>query len=119
MTQVIDAFMSGLEAAGEDVDLSTLASVASFFVSRVDTEVDRRLDALGTPEAKGLRGKAAIANARLAYELFEQRFDSAALAGAGRSRGAGCSARCGRRPAPRTRPTGTRCTSRTWSRRTP
>jgi transaldolase len=74
--QVIDAFMSGLEAAGEGVDLSTLASVASFFVSRVDTEVDRRLDALGTPEAKGLRGKAAIANARLAYELFEKRFDT-------------------------------------------
>jgi len=74
--QVIDAFMSGLEAAGEEVDLSTLASVASFFVSRVDTEVDRRLDALGTPEAKGLRGKAAIANARLAYELFEKRFDT-------------------------------------------
>ena len=73
---VIDAFMAGLEAAGEDVDLSALASVASFFVSRVDTEVDRRLDALGTPEAKGLRGKAAIANARLAYELFEKRFDT-------------------------------------------
>ena len=74
--QVIDAFMAGLEAAGDDVDLSKLASVASFFVSRVDTEVDRRLDALGTPEAKGLRGKAAIANARLAYELFEKRFDT-------------------------------------------
>ena len=74
--QVIDAFMSGLEAAGEDVDLTKLASVASFFVSRVDTEVDRRLDALGTPEAKGLRGRAAIANARLAYELFEKRFDT-------------------------------------------
>jgi len=74
--EVIDAFMSGLEAAGADVDLSALASVASFFVSRVDTEVDRRLDALGTPEAKGLRGKAAIANARLAYELFEKRFDT-------------------------------------------
>ncbi len=74
--QVIDAFMAGLESAGDDVDLSKLASVASFFVSRVDTEVDRRLDALGTPEAKGLRGKAAIANARLAYELFEKRFDT-------------------------------------------
>jgi transaldolase len=49
--------------------------VASFFVSRVDTEVDRRLDKIGTPDAAGLRGKAAIANARLAYELFEQRFD--------------------------------------------
>jgi transaldolase len=72
--QVIDAFMTGLEravAAGRDI--STLASVASFFVSRVDTEVDRRLDKIGTPEAAALRGKAAIANARLAYELYEQR----------------------------------------------
>ena len=48
--------------------------MASFFVSRVDTEVDDRLDKLGTPEAEALRGKAAVANARLAYELFEQRF---------------------------------------------
>ena len=72
--QVIDAFMAGLEqalAAGRDI--STLASVASFFVSRVDTEVDSRLDKIGTPEAAALRGKAAIANARLAYELYEQR----------------------------------------------
>ncbi len=69
--QVIDAHMAGLEAAsGRDV--ARIASVASFFVSRVDTEVDGRLDKLGTPEAKALRGKAAIANARLAYELFEQ-----------------------------------------------
>jgi transaldolase len=73
--QVIDAFMAGLEAAaGRDV--GAISSVASFFVSRVDTEVDRRLDKLGTPEAGALRGKAAIANARLAYELFEQRFAS-------------------------------------------
>ena len=71
--QVIDAFMAGLEAAsGRDV--ATIASVASFFVSRVDTEVDARLDKIGTPEAEALRGKAALANARLAYELFEQRF---------------------------------------------
>jgi transaldolase len=70
--QVIDAFMAGLEAAsGRDV--ASIASVASFFVSRVDTEVDERLDKIGTPEAKALRGKAAIANARLAYELFQQR----------------------------------------------
>jgi transaldolase len=72
--EVIDAYMAGLEqakAAGHD--LSKIASVASFFVSRVDTEVDGRLDKLGTPEATALRGKAAIANARLAYELFEQR----------------------------------------------
>jgi transaldolase len=69
--EVIDAFMAGLEnAAGHDI--SQIRSVASFFVSRVDTEVDERLDKLGTPEAQGLRGKAALANARLAYELYEQ-----------------------------------------------
>jgi transaldolase len=72
--EVIDAHMAGLEkAAGNGHDLSQIASVASFFVSRVDTEVDKRLDKLGSPEARALRGKAAIANARLAYELFEQR----------------------------------------------
>jgi transaldolase len=72
--QVIDAFMAGLEgAAAAGHDLSSIRSVASFFVSRVDTEVDARLDKLGTPEAHALRGKAALANARLAYELFEQR----------------------------------------------
>jgi len=70
--QVIDAFMAGLEKAS-DRDVASLASVASFFVSRVDTEVDGRLDKIGTPEAEALRGKAAIANARLAYELFEQK----------------------------------------------
>jgi transaldolase len=70
--EVIDAFMAGLEnAAGHDI--SQLRSVASFFVSRVDTEVDERLDKLGTPEAEALRGKAALANARLAYELYEQK----------------------------------------------
>ena len=73
--RVIDAFMAGLElAAAAGHDLSRIRSVASFFVSRVDTEVDARLDKLGTPEAAALRGKAAVANARLAYELFEQRF---------------------------------------------
>ena len=75
--QVIDAFMAGLEqalAAGRDI--SGLASVASFFVSRVDTEVDARLDKIGTPEAAALRGKAAIANARLAYELYEERIST-------------------------------------------
>jgi transaldolase len=73
--EVIDAFMAGLEqAAAAGHDLSQISSVASFFVSRVDTEVDGRLDKLGSDEAKALRGKAALANARLAYELFEQRF---------------------------------------------
>jgi len=73
--EVIDAFMSGLEAASEE-HVATLTSVASFFVSRVDTEVDKRLDAIGTPQAKVLRGKAAVANARLAYEIFEKHFSS-------------------------------------------
>ena len=72
---VIDAYLSGLEqAAANGHDLSQIHSVASFFVSRVDTEVDKRLDAIGTDEAKALKGKAAIANARLAYEVFEQAF---------------------------------------------
>jgi transaldolase len=71
---VIDAYMEGLEkAAAAGHDISKIRSVASFFVSRVDTEVDGRLDKIGTPEAEALRGKAAIANARLAYELFEQK----------------------------------------------
>ncbi|HEY2595836.1 MAG TPA: transaldolase [Chloroflexota bacterium] len=75
--QVVDAFFEGLEkASGRDI--STIASVASFFVSRVDTEVDARLDKIGTAEAAALRGKAALANARLAYELFEQRFTESA-----------------------------------------
>jgi transaldolase len=72
---VIDAYLSGLEqAAANGHDLSGIHSVASFFVSRVDTEYDKRLDAIGTDEAKSLKSKAAIANARLAYELFEQTF---------------------------------------------
>jgi transaldolase len=71
---VIDAYMEGLEqAAANGHDISSIASVASFFVSRVDTEVDKRLTKIGTPEALGLKGKAAIANARLAYELYERK----------------------------------------------
>ena len=72
--EVIDAFMAGLEQAiANGHDISTIGSVASFFVSRVDTEVDKRLTKIGTPEALALKGKAAIANARLAYELYEQK----------------------------------------------
>ena len=72
--EVIDAFMAGLEqAAASGHDIAAIASVASFFVSRVDTEVDKRLDKIGTPEAHELKGKAAVANARLAYELYEQK----------------------------------------------
>ena len=70
----LDAFLDGLERARDNGhDLSKLTSVASFFVSRVDVEVDKRLDAMGGGEAAALRGKAAIANARLAYQLYEQR----------------------------------------------
>ncbi len=73
-SEVIDAYMAGLEAAHDaGHDISAIASVASFFVSRVDTEVDARLEKIGSPEALALRGQAAIANARLAYELFEQK----------------------------------------------
>ena len=74
---VIDAYLSGLEqAAANGHDLSKIQSVASFFVSRVDSEVDKRLDAIGSDEAKALKGKAAIANARLAYALYEEEFSS-------------------------------------------
>lgn len=66
--EVVDAYLSGLEtAAANGHDLSTIQSVASFFVSRIDSEVDARLKALGSPEATALLGKAAIANARLAW----------------------------------------------------
>lgn len=72
---VIDAYLEGVRRAKENGhDIATIHSVASFFVSRVDTEVDKRLDAVGTSAATSLKGKAGIANARLAYELFEQRF---------------------------------------------
>src|ERR1700735_837152 len=70
---VMDAYLSGLEqahAAGRD--LALIRSVASFFISRVDTEVDARLDRLGTPEAARLKGAAAIANARLAYQAYAE-----------------------------------------------
>ncbi|MGH9301306.1 MAG: transaldolase, partial [Acidimicrobiales bacterium] len=74
--EVIEAYLSGLEAfvSGGAEDLSGVSSVASFFVSRVDTEVDRRLESLGTPRAAGLAGKAAVAQARLAYEIFVEAF---------------------------------------------
>ena len=84
---VIDAFLDGMEQAMRaGHDLSAMASVASFFVSRVDTEVDSRLDKIGTPAAAALRGRAAIANARLAYQHYEQAFSAprwAALQAAG------------------------------------
>jgi transaldolase len=72
---VINAFMTGLEKArANGHDLAQIHSVASFFVSRVDTEVDKRLEAIGTEEAKALKSKAGLANARLAYQVFEEEF---------------------------------------------
>jgi transaldolase len=70
--QVMEAYLAGLEerAAVAGADLSQVASVASFFISRVDTEVDRRLEAIGSPEALALRGKAAVAQGKLAYQQF-------------------------------------------------
>ena len=74
-SDVIDAYLAGLEKAqAAGIDLATIESVASFFVSRVDTEVDKRLTAIGTDEALALKSKAGIANARLAFELYEQKF---------------------------------------------
>ncbi len=76
-SEVMDAFLEGIERARvAGHDLARLASVASFFVSRVDTEVDKRLEKLGSADASQLRGKAAIANARLAYQRYEDVFGS-------------------------------------------
>ncbi|MFJ6382180.1 transaldolase [Kitasatospora sp. NPDC092039] len=73
---VIDAYLTGLEAAkAKGLDLSQIESVASFFVSRVDTEIDKRLDKIGG-DARNLRSKAALANARLAYQAYEEVFGS-------------------------------------------
>jgi transaldolase len=89
---VIGAYLDGLEQAkSSGHDISEIHSVASFFVSRVDTEVDKRLKAIGSPEAESLLGEAAIANARLAYQLYEQKFtgprwDALAAAGANKQR---------------------------------
>ena len=72
---VMDAYLAGLEAANRaGHDLNTIHSVASFFVSRVDTEIDKRLEKIGTEEALALRGKAGVANARLAYAAYEEVF---------------------------------------------
>jgi transaldolase len=73
--QVIEAYLSGLETlAARGSDIGSVRSVASFFVSRVDSEVDRRLEAIGSPDALALRGQAAVAQAKLAYRLFRKRF---------------------------------------------
>ncbi len=115
--EVMEAYLTGLEQAkANGLDLSKMGSVASFFVSRVDTEIDKRLDKIGTPEAQAMHGKAAIANAQLAYQAYEKVFAAAGGPPSpmpARSR----SVRSGPRPRRRTRPTATRCTSSSWSRR--
>ncbi|WP_028799012.1 transaldolase [Streptomyces sp. 142MFCol3.1] len=76
--EVMDAYIAGLEKARErGLDLSEIHSVASFFVSRVDSEIDKRLAKVGTDEALALKGRAALANARLAYEAYEEVFGGA------------------------------------------
>jgi transaldolase len=70
--EVMEAYIAGLERA--DGDLSRISSVASFFISRLDVEVDRRLEAIGTDDALALRGKAAVANGKLAYARFLETF---------------------------------------------
>jgi transaldolase len=75
--EVIDAYMAGLEKAkANGHNLSKIHSVASFFVSRVDLEINKRLDAVATADARSLMNKSALANARLAYQVFEQQFAS-------------------------------------------
>ena len=114
--RVIDQYLGALEtrhSAGQSLDVH---SVASFFVSRVDTLVDKLLEAKlaadpGNALIEGLLGKAAIANAVLAYELFEQRFgDELRRSSAPPART--CSGRSGRARAPRTRTIATSCTRR-------
>jgi transaldolase len=74
---VMDAYLAGLEQAqANGLDLSTIHSVASFFVSRVDTEVDKRLEAIGTDQAQALKGRSALANAYRAYAAYQQVFGS-------------------------------------------
>jgi transaldolase len=76
--RIIEAYLAGLEdRAGAGHAIDRVSSVASFFVSRVDSEIDKRLAAIGSPEALALRGEAAVANARLAYALFRERFSGA------------------------------------------
>ncbi|MCQ9180138.1 transaldolase [Streptomyces sp. IBSBF 2953] len=96
--EVMDAYLAGLEKArARGLDLTLIQSVASFFVSRVDAEIDKRLTALGSDAALALKGRAALANARLAYQAYEEVFGPAdaptrsgarwaALAGAGANR---------------------------------
>ena len=112
---VIDAYLSGLEqAAANGHDLAKIHSVASFFISRVDADVDARLNAHTSPEAAALKGQAAIANARLAYAVSTRSSRSTGSPGC-RLKAPTGNVRCGPPPASRTPPTPTPGTSPTWS----
>ena len=119
--QVVEAYISGLEdlkRAGGDI--AKIASVASFFVSRIDTAIDKRLDKLGDKRvADRLRGKAAIANAKLAYLSLQGAVLRPALGASGRMRARKRNACSGLPPAPKIRSTKTRCMSRRSSVATP
>ena len=105
----MDAFLAGLEQAkANGHDLSKIGSVASFFVSRVDTEIDKRLEKIGTRRGQGAAGKAAVANAQLAYERYERGLRRRPLAGAGRRRRQAAAPAVGVDRRPRTRTTATR-----------
>ena len=78
--EVVAAYVDGIQRAADNgLDVSKIHSVASFFVSRLDSEVDKRLDAIGTDEARAARGKAGVANAQRAYGAFQELFDAAKL----------------------------------------
>ena len=113
--RVAEAYIRGLERRHEEGKSLDINSVASFFVSRVDTNVDRKLADLGREE---LGGRAAVANARAAYRRFKEIF-SGGRWDALRHAGAAVQRPCGHPPAPRTPTTATPCTSRSWSLRTP
>ena len=98
---VMEAYISGLEACESD-DLSQISSVASFFISRVDVAVDRRLDEIGTPEALELQGRAAVAQGQLAYEHFLTTFAGDRWDASWPPVGPGCKDHCGPVLQPRT-----------------
>ena len=111
--EVMDAYLAGLEAyaATDGADLSKVASVASFFISRVDTEVDRRLEAIGTPEALALRGKAAVAQAQAGLPAVPRDVLRPPLGGARRPGRPGAAAAVGEHVDEEPGATRTRCTS--------
>ncbi|OOK66439.1 transaldolase [Mycobacterium kansasii] len=113
--EVVDAYLAGIEKAREaGQDLSKIHSVASFFVSRVDTEIDKRLEKLGSQDAVALRGQAGVANARLAYAAYQEVFGAEIVSEPSRPTAPAYNAPCGLRPASRTPTTPTLSMSPSW-----